>query len=85
MVTGSDRERTAAFLTRYHQMLEEQYPLQENGQICWHFRVCLLLPAVRSNYHVTGNGDREEFSLEFLLHRSSVQVNFNSVADGIQR
>ena len=21
------------FLTRYHQMLEEQYPLQENGQI----------------------------------------------------
>ncbi len=53
------------FLTRYHQMLEEQYPLQENGQMksnipsrrtdryCWHFRVCLLLPAVRSNYHVS--------------------------------
>ncbi len=65
-------------------MLEEQYPLQENGQICWHFRVCLLLPGVWSKYHVSGNDDREEFLLEFRLHRSSVKVNFNSVADGIQ-
>ncbi|EGJ1863498.1 methyltransferase domain-containing protein [Escherichia coli] len=26
-------EQALDFLTRYHQMLEEQYPLQENGQI----------------------------------------------------
>ncbi len=66
-------------------MLEEQYPLQENGQILWHFRVCLLLPGVRSKYYVSCNDDRKEFLPEFLLHRSSVTVNFNSVADGIQR
>ena len=41
------------FLKRYHQMLEEQYPLQENGQILLAFRVCLLLPGVWSKYHVS--------------------------------
>lgn len=41
------------FLTRYHQMLEEQYPSRRTDRYCWHFRVCLLLPAVRSNYHVS--------------------------------
>ncbi len=53
VVTGSDRERTAAFLTRYHQMLEEQYPLQENGQILLAFPRLFIVAAVRSNYHVS--------------------------------
>lgn len=28
-------------------------PSRRTDRYCWHFRVCLLLPAVRSNYHVS--------------------------------
>ncbi len=67
MVTGSDREEQQLFLKRYHQMLEEQYPLQRTDRYCWHFRVCLLLPGVWINITSAGNDDREEFLLEFRL------------------
>ncbi len=72
------------FLKRYHQMLEEQYPLQENGRILLAFPRLLLLPGVSSKYTSAGNNNREEFLLE-LAHRSSVTSQFNSVADRMQR
>ena len=33
MVKDLTESEQQLFLKRYHQMLEEQYPLQENGQI----------------------------------------------------
>ena len=64
------------FLKRYHQMLEEQYPLQENGQILLAFRVFYCCPPYGVNITSAGNDDREEFLLEFRLHRSSVTGQF---------
>lgn len=29
------------FLKRYHELLEEQYPLQKTGRYCWLFQGCL--------------------------------------------
>lgn len=53
VVTGSDRERTAAFSYALPSDAGRAISLQRTDRYCWHFRVCLLLPAVRSNYHVS--------------------------------
>ncbi len=65
------------FLTRYHQMLEEQYPLQgERTDIAGISASVYCCPPYGVIITSAGNGDREEFSLEFLLHRSSVTGQF---------
>ena len=60
------------FLTRYHQMLEEQYPLQENGQILLAFpRLFYCCPPYGVIITSAGNGDREEFFAGifcFIIH-----------------
>lgn len=65
------------FLTRYHQMLEEQYPLPgERTDIAGISASVYCCPPYGVIITSAGNGDREEFSLEFLLHRSSVTGQF---------
>lgn len=64
------------FLTRYHQMLEEQYPLGERTDIAGISASVYCCPPYGVIITSAGNGDREEFSLEFLLHRSSVTGQF---------
>ncbi len=65
------------FLTRYHQMLEEQYPLQENRTDTAGISASVYCcPAYGVSITSAGNDDREEFLLEFRLHRSSVRGQF---------
>ncbi len=64
------------FLTRYHQMLEEQYPSGERTDIAGISASVYCCPPYGVIITSAGNGDREEFSLEFLLHRSSVTGQF---------
>lgn len=65
------------FLKRYHQMLEEQVSTArertDTAGISASFYCC---PAYGVNITSAGNDDREEFLLEFRLHRSSVTGQF---------
>lgn len=53
VVTGSDRANSSFFLRATIRCWKSSIHCKRTDRYCWHFRVFLLLPAVRSNYHVS--------------------------------
>lgn len=76
-VTGSDRERTAAFSyalpSDAGRAVSTARERTDTAGISASFYCC---PAYGVNITSVGNDDREEFLLEFLFHRSSVTGQF---------
>lgn len=76
-VTGSDRERTAAFSYALPSDAGRAIsPPGERTDIAGISASVYCCPPYGVIITSAGNGDREEFSLEFLLHRSSVTGQF---------
>lgn len=77
VVTGSDRERTAAFSYALPSDAGRAIsPPGERTDIAGISASVYCCPPYGVIITSAGNGDREEFSLEFLLHRSSVTGQF---------
>src|SRR5699024_4482094 len=77
VVTGSDRERTAAFSYALPSDAGRAVSTaRERTDTAGISATVYCCPAYGVIITSAGNDDREEFSLEFLLHRSSVTGQF---------